>query len=91
MACKLHYKTTYANKYEYWQYTSSGKVNGITGKVDCNFWYTKSKLDDTSSTPAPAATNTPKPTASPTVKPTAKPTAKPTVKPTVKPTAKPDC
>ena len=82
-------KTTYANKYEYWQYTSSGKVNGITGKVDCNFWYTKSKLDDTSSTPAPAATNTPKPTASPTVKPTAKPTAKPTVKPTVKPTAKP--
>ncbi len=34
-------KTTYANSYEYWQYTSSGKVSGITGKVDCNFWYTK--------------------------------------------------
>lgn len=84
-------KTTYANNYEYWQYTSSGKVNGITGKVDCNFWYTKSTLDNASTTPAPttAATDTPKPTATPTVKPTTKPTAKPTVKPTTKPTAKP--
>ena len=22
-----------------WQYTSSGKVNGIPGRADCNFWY----------------------------------------------------
>mgnify|MGYP003253262497 CR=1 FL=1 len=83
-------KTTYANSYEYWQYTSSGKVNGITGKVDCNFWYTKKSIDtaETTSSPVITPTNTPKPTATPTVKPTAKPTAKPTVKPTVKPTAK---
>lgn len=84
-------KTTYANSYEYWQYTSSGKVNGITGKVDCNFWYTKKSIDtaETTSSPVITPTNTPKPTAAPTVKPTAKPTAKPTVKPTVKPNAKP--
>lgn len=84
-------KTTYANSYEYWQYTSSGKVNGITGKVDCNFWYTKKSIDtaETTSSPVITPTNTPKPTAKPTAKPTVKPTAKPTVKPTVKPTAKP--
>lgn len=84
-------KTTYANSYEYWQYTSSGKVNGITGKVDCNFWYTKKSIDtaETTSSPVITPTNTPKPTAKPTVKPTAKPTAKPTVKPTAKPTSKP--
>lgn len=84
-------KTTYANSYEYWQYTSSGKVNGITGKVDCNFWYTKKSIDTTEATSSPVITptNTPKPTAKPTAKPTVKPTAKPTVKPTVKPTAKP--
>ena len=34
-------KTSYANPYEYWQYTSSGSVDGISGKVDCNFWYTE--------------------------------------------------
>ena len=84
-------KTTYANSYEYWQYTSSGKVNGITGKVDCNFWYTKKSIDTAEATSSPVITptNTPKPTAKPTAKPTVKPTAKPTVKPTVKPTAKP--
>ena len=84
-------KTTYANSYEYWQYSSSGKVNGITGKVDCNFWYTKKSIDtaETTSSPVITPTNTPKPTAAPTVKPTVKPTAKPTVKPTAKPTATP--
>ena len=76
-------KTTYANSYEYWQYTSSGKVNGITGKVDCNFWYTKKSIDAAEATSSPVIipTNTPKPTTKPTVKPTVKPTAKPTVKP----------
>ena len=84
-------KTTYANSYEYWQYTSSGKVNGITGKVDCNFWYTKKSIDAAEATSSPVIipTNTPKPTTKPTVKPTVKPTAKPTVKPTAKPTVKP--
>lgn len=82
-------KTTYSNKYEYWQYTSSGKVNGISGNVDCNFWYTKKNIDDNSATAPPVITptNTPKPTAKPTATPTVKPTAKPTVKPTA--TAKP--
>ncbi|WP_419023131.1 GH25 family lysozyme [Emergencia sp.] len=31
--------TSYARPYEHWQYTSSGSVNGISGRVDCNFWY----------------------------------------------------
>ena len=25
--------------YSAWQYTSSGSVSGISGRVDCNFWY----------------------------------------------------
>ena len=90
--------TTYSGKYEFWQYTSSGKVNGITGnsgKVDCNFWYTKTKLEDLTASPKPTVKPTPtptvKPTPTPTAKPTTKPTAKPTptVKPTPTPTAKP--
>ena len=32
-------KCTYTGKYTMWQYTSSGKVSGITGKVDCNICY----------------------------------------------------
>lgn len=32
--------TTYSSPYDYWQYSSSGKVNGISGRVDCNFRYT---------------------------------------------------
>lgn len=38
-----HYTTStdYAGDYSFWQYTSSGKVSGITGNVDMNFWYTK--------------------------------------------------
>ncbi len=31
--------TSYKGTYDFWQYTSKGKVDGITGKVDCNFWY----------------------------------------------------
>lgn len=36
-----HYNpsTDYAGDYEYWQYTSDGKVNGISGRVDMNVWY----------------------------------------------------
>lgn len=33
-------KTSYAGDYSYWQYSSSGAVNGIKGRVDCNFQYT---------------------------------------------------
>lgn len=32
-------EATYAGDYTFWQYTSSGTVDGISGKVDCNFWY----------------------------------------------------
>lgn len=36
-----HYNTVtgYAGDYEYWQFTSSGKVSGISTKVDMNVWY----------------------------------------------------
>lgn len=34
-------KPDYAGKYEMWQYTSSGRVDGISGKVDMNFRYVK--------------------------------------------------
>ncbi len=30
---------TYNGSYTMWQYTSSGNVNGISGKVDMNYWY----------------------------------------------------
>ncbi len=38
-----HYttKSTYTGDYQYWQYSSKGRVSGITtGNVDCNFFYT---------------------------------------------------
>lgn len=36
-----HYNTStdYPGDYEYWQYTSDGRVNGISGRVDMNVWY----------------------------------------------------
>lgn len=36
-----HYTTNtpYAGEFDFWQYTESGKVNGIEGKADVNFWY----------------------------------------------------
>lgn len=38
-----HYttKTDYSGDYDFWQYTSSGKVSGISGNVDMNFWYVR--------------------------------------------------
>lgn len=32
-------RTSYQGNYTYWQYSSSGQVNGIQGNVDCNFYY----------------------------------------------------
>lgn len=47
--------TTYSGSYDYWQYTSVGKVNGIKGGVDCNFWYTgKGTAESTVTTTVPA-------------------------------------
>lgn len=41
-----HYtdKTSYAYKYSFWQYTSSGSVNGISGRVDMDVWYDTSQM-----------------------------------------------
>lgn len=35
-------QTSYGGEYSYWQYSSVGSVDGITGNVDCNFWYDES-------------------------------------------------
>ena len=36
-----HYivETDYTGNYEFWQFTSSGKVKGISGKADLDFWF----------------------------------------------------
>lgn len=39
-------KTTYSGEYEFWQYSSSGKIDGISGNVDCNFWYTDEEINE---------------------------------------------
>lgn len=31
--------TSYSGKYDFWQYTQNGKVDGIATNVDKNFWY----------------------------------------------------
>lgn len=33
--------TTYGGTFDFWQYSSTGKVDGITGNVDMNFYYTQ--------------------------------------------------
>ncbi|MCD7825172.1 MAG: glycoside hydrolase family 25 protein, partial [Clostridiaceae bacterium] len=38
-------KATYTGTYQFWQYSSSGTVDGISGNVDCNFWYTSTSID----------------------------------------------
>lgn len=40
---------SYERPYEYWQYTSSGSVTGIGGRVDCNFWYYDNDAEKTKS------------------------------------------
>lgn len=35
--------THYSNRYRFWQYSSKGTVAGISGYVDCNFWYDEKK------------------------------------------------
>ena len=67
-----HYtsKTDYSGDYDFWQYTSSGKVSGISGNVDMNFWYIKpgstisygtgSTVSSVQNTTTPAAPAAPK-------------------------------
>lgn len=33
-------RATYGGAYNFWQYSCKGAVSGISGYVDCNFWYT---------------------------------------------------
>ncbi|MGO5358298.1 GH25 family lysozyme [Anaerofustis sp. LCP19S3_F7] len=48
-----HYttSTSYSGKYEFWQNTSSGSVDGISGKVDIDVWYTQKSVTPSISTP----------------------------------------
>lgn len=48
-----HYtnSTSYSGKYEFWQHTSSGSVDGISGRVDINVWYQKKSSVPSISTP----------------------------------------
>lgn len=38
-------KTKYTGTYDYWQYSETGKVDGINGYVDCNFYYDTNNRD----------------------------------------------
>lgn len=64
-----HYTTStdYSGDYDYWQYSSSGSVSGISGNADVNFRYTKSNATveietqyytGKEITPTPTVTNT---------------------------------
>ena len=39
-------QTTYAGEYYAWQYSSKGIVNGISGYVDCNFFYEENNYEN---------------------------------------------
>ena len=41
-----HYttNTSYSGSYDYWQYSESGRVDGISTDVDCNFYFTDGPL-----------------------------------------------
>lgn len=41
----------YDRAYEYWQYTDVGKVSGISGVVDMNYWYTKTESSSAGTKP----------------------------------------
>ena len=36
---QYYYQNTYKGSYNFWQHTESGKISGVSGKLDCNFWY----------------------------------------------------
>ena len=40
----------YEGKYDIWQYTSSGKVSGISGNCDMNYLYNEDIMEETSAT-----------------------------------------
>lgn len=51
----------FAYPYVSWQYTSSGKVNGISGRADCNFWYDDGTYFGNNPEPAPDPDPAPEP------------------------------
>lgn len=56
-----HYttSTSYAGKYDFWQYTDAGTINSISGKVfDANFWYISNE-SDSDGTQKPVVPETP--------------------------------
>ena len=44
-------RTSYTGDYRYWQYSSTGSVNGISGNVDCNFYYSQDEEDEENEIP----------------------------------------
>lgn len=51
---------TYAYAYDFWQYSDSGRISGISYNVDCNFWYTNTDISD-SATPTVTTAPAPEP------------------------------
>ncbi|MDD6311557.1 MAG: GH25 family lysozyme [Firmicutes bacterium] len=49
--------TTYPGEYYAWQYSSSGRVSGISGDLDMNYIFSKSGSSETSQTVTPPETN----------------------------------
>ena len=43
-------KCTYTGNYDIWQYTSSGKVDGISGNVDMNYLYNEDIIEESTAT-----------------------------------------
>lgn len=54
-------KCTYTGSYTMWQYSSSGKVDGISGNVDMNWCYKEYAKDSTPAQTKPVETLAPKP------------------------------
>lgn len=56
-------KNTYQYAYDFWQYSDAGKISGISGSVDCNFWYTNTKISSAASDSSSTIITTPTPEA----------------------------
>lgn len=75
-----------------WQFTSTGRIDGYNGNLDCSFFYgARSAWDAYAAvhTPAPAPTPTPDPTPTPTPDPVPTPTPEPTPDPIPTPDPEP--
>ena len=65
--CAQYYsRCEYKGEYIIWQYTSTGKVNGISGNVDLNHCYIEPKPYSPEPTPEPIPDPTPEPAPTPT-------------------------